>query len=127
MSQVVLATSGSAPQQHPVRSSITGAAKALGIDEGFSEPDRVSVHPLPVAREHCRHAAENMRGQVWHLDPGQNQKARVICNETDVAFARLLAPTDVTIAASEMTRGGTPRHAGDGPPLRPYQVLQMLA
>src|SRR5579863_851452 len=62
-----------------------------------------------------------------HPDPRQNQEARVVSDESDVAPARFGAPSYITVAAAQMTRGRTPCHARDGTALCPHQVLQMLA
>ena len=45
---VVFAAPGGEPEQLPVRRAVTGPAKTTGIDEGFREVNRVTVHPLPV-------------------------------------------------------------------------------
>src|SRR5580765_85319 len=104
MSQIVLAAAGGSPQQDPVGGAITGSAKAFRIDEGLDEPDRVLIHSLPIARQRCSNAAEYVRGQVRHLDPRQDQKARVVGDQSDVTLAGFLAPTDVAIAAAQMAR-----------------------
>jgi hypothetical protein len=62
-----------------------------------------------------------------NFDPRQNQEARVVSNETNVAPARFGAPSYITIAAAQMTRSRTPCHAGDGAPLCPHQILQVFA
>src|ERR1700709_2675772 len=62
-----------------------------------------------------------------NLDPGQNQKARVIGNETNVAPPRVRTPADVAIPTAQMTRRRTPRQTGDGAAFRPNEILQVLA
>src|SRR5580658_8816772 len=62
-----------------------------------------------------------------HPHPGQNQEPCVVSHEADVAPPRFGGPAYVAIAAAQMTRRRTPRHAGDGSCLRPHQILQMLA
>ena len=99
----------------------------IGIDEGLREVDRMAVHPLPVSGQHGRHVARNVRSQMRNPDPRQNEEARVVSNEANIAPARLGAPSRITVAAAQMTRGRTPCHAGDGAALRPHQILQMLA
>ena len=46
-------------------------------------------------------------------------------------LARFGAPSYITVAAAQMTRGRTPCHAGDGAwfsfTVRPHQILQVLA
>ena len=49
VSEIVLAAPRGAPQQNPVGGAITGAAKALRIDERLGKPDRVPIQLLPVA------------------------------------------------------------------------------
>ena len=41
--------------------------------------------------------------------------------------ARFGAPSYITVAAAQMTRGRTPCHAGDEASMCPHQILQMLA
>src|SRR5919202_2024605 len=127
MSLIVLSAPSGPSQNNPVRRAVASAAKALGVDKGLHKPDRVPVHLFPVTRQRCRHAAENVRGQMRHLNPGQNQKARVISDETNVALAGFLAPADVAVAAPQMARRRTPGQAGDGTSLRPHQIFQMFA
>ena len=61
-----------------------------------------------------------------NADPGQNQKARVVGDEADVAPPRFRAPADIAVAAAQMARRRTPRQAGDRTALRPDQILQVL-
>ena len=124
---VVFAAPGGEPEQLPVRRPVTGSAKTAGIDEGFREVNRMAVHPFPVVGQSAGHLPQNVRRQMRNLDPGQDQKARVIGDEADVAPPRFRAPADVAVAAAQMTRRRTPRQAGDGTALRPTQILQVLA
>ncbi len=91
------------------------------------EVDRMAVHPLPVYGQGGRYLAQNVRRQMRNPDPRQNQEARVVSDEADVAPARFGAPSYITVAAAQMTRGRTPCHAGDWPAFRPYQILQVFA
>ena len=61
------------------------------------------------------------------LNPRQNQKPCVVCDEANVAPPRFRTPADIAIAAAEMARRRTPRQARDRPTLRPHDILQMLA
>src|SRR5579863_1667362 len=62
-----------------------------------------------------------------HSDPRQNQEARVVGHEADVAPPRFGAPSYITVAAAQMAWRRTPGHTRDGPALRPHQILQVLA
>ena len=65
----------------------------------------------PVAR----HAAQQVRGQMRHPDPGQDQQSRVVGQQTDVLQPRLLVPADEAVAAAQVARRRAPRRAGYRP------------
>src|ERR1039458_349724 len=67
-----------------------------------------------------------MGGQVRHRDPGQNQKARIIGEETDVAPPCFCIPADETVAAAQVPRCRTPGQTGNRPSLSPQNILEML-
>src|SRR5262245_19741002 len=119
MCEVIFAAPRSASQQDPVGGAITGPAKAVRIDERLGKPDWVPIHALPVARQSRRHAAENVRGQMRHLYPRQDQVACVVRDKSNVPLASLLTPADEIIPAAQMPRRRTPGHAGDGSAMRP--------
>src|SRR5215471_572612 len=60
-------------------------------------------------------------------DPGQDQKARVVDDEADVASPCFRTPADIAVAATQVARSRTPRQASNRTALRPTNVLQMLA
>ena len=64
----------------------------------------MAVHLLPVIGDPRRHAAQQMRSQMLDPYPGQDQEARVVSDEADVAAARCAVPADVAVAAAEVTR-----------------------
>jgi len=124
---IVLASSRGAAQIDPVGGAITGAAEATAVDEGLQEVDRMSVDPRPVLREPTCHAPQKVGGQMRDLHPRQNQIAKVVGNEPNVLAASLGRPADEAVPAAQVTWRRGPRHAGDGPTLRVYQVLEVLA
>jgi hypothetical protein len=84
-----------------------------GIDEGFGEVNRMAVHPIPIVRQGARHLPQNVRRQMRNLNPGQNQKARVRSNETDVAAPFFGTPSCISVPAAQVARRRTPRQARD--------------
>src|SRR5215471_20586345 len=64
---------------------------------------------------------------MWNLDPGQDQKARVIGNEADVPTAHFRAPADVAVTAAQMSRCRTPRQTRYRATLCPTNILQVFA
>ena len=123
----LLAASRRLAQHHPVGRAVTGAAESLRIHERLQKVDRMPVHPLPVVGDPRRHPAQNVRRQMLHPNPRQNQKSRVVGEEADVAPPRFLVPADVAVARAEVARRAGPRQARDRPALRPHQILQVLA
>src|ERR1035437_9984672 len=99
MRLIVFAAPRGSPQHHPVRRPIACPAESFRIDEGFQKIDRVPVDALPILRYLAGHAAEDVRGRVRPLAPGQNKKARVGGEEADFAPPRLAAPADEAVPA----------------------------
>src|SRR5579872_5735431 len=108
---VVLAAPGGEPEQLPVRRAVTGSAKPCRINEGLREVDRMAVHAFPVSLQSAGYLPQNVRGQARNANPGQDQKARVTGDETDVALPR---SSRCRVAAAQVTWRGTPRQACDG-------------
>src|SRR5436305_7226457 len=77
------------------------------------------------------HSSQSVRGQVRDPHPRQYQKTRIVCDTANVAPPRLRTPTDVAVAAAEMTWRRTRRQTRDRPGTqrapRPHDILQMLA
>ena len=78
----LLAASRRLAQQHPVGRAVTGSAESLRIHERLQKVNRMPVHPLPVVGDPRRHAAQNVRRQVLHPHPRQNQESRVVGDES---------------------------------------------
>src|SRR5215831_12343478 len=66
----LLAASSGLAHHHPVRRPVTGPPESLRVHERLQKVDRMPVHPLPVRADLRRHAAENVRSQMLHPDPG---------------------------------------------------------
>src|SRR6476620_6734307 len=62
-----------------------------------------------------------------NLDPGQDQKARVVSNEADVTPSRFDTPSYISVPAAQVARRRTPRHARDRAALHRHQILQVFA
>src|SRR6516162_2122249 len=115
------------PQPDPVRSVVTGAAESLRIYEGFQEVQWVTIEALPVLGDAHRHAAQNVGCQMLDFDPRQNQEARVVGEEANVASSRFRTPAEVTVACSQVARRTRPGQASKRSRLPPHQILQVLA
>ena len=71
MGQIVLAPARGQAQGKPVGRTITNAAKAGRLDEGFQQINRVLVKLLPIVRNPARHPSQQMAGQVPDFYPRQ--------------------------------------------------------
>ena len=85
------------------------------------------VDPLPVLRNKLGHLPQNVGRQIFHTNPRQNQKARVIGQQVHVPLTRFVAPFDVAVAHFQVARRTLPGQARDHLPARFYQILQVLA
>ena len=90
------------------------------------EVDRVPVHPLPITDSLPPRAPVCARPGAA---PGPTAGSESACCRRAIGcwLAGFRAPADEAVAAAQMARRRTPRHAGDRSPLRPHQILQMLA
>jgi hypothetical protein len=82
----------------PVGGPIADTAIATAIDEGLQAMERVAILRRPIGLDALRDAREEMTGQVRNPDPGQDEKAGVVCHVGQVALARQGTPTDPGIA-----------------------------
>src|SRR5580704_15905257 len=121
-----LAPAGRLSQPYPVRRVVTGTAESLWIHERFQKVQRVPIETLPVLGDAHGHAAQNVGGEMFHLDPGQNQVTRVISKKANITPPRCRTPADVAIARSQMPRGTRPGEAGNRSRSSPDQILQLL-
>jgi len=64
----------------------------------------MTVHLFPVIGDPRRHPAQDMRRQMLDPHPGQDQEARVVRDEADIATPRRRIPADVTVTAPDVAR-----------------------
>src|ERR1700676_3250936 len=96
----ILAAPRGAPQYLPVCRAITGAAKARRIDKGFQIVNGMRIDTQPILRHTLTHVTQNVGGQMRHLNPRQNQKARVISQQVEVSFSGFGTPSNEAVAAA---------------------------
>src|ERR1039458_3255811 len=123
----LLASTRRPSHQHPVGRTVTGSTEPLRIDERLQEVNGMPVHLLPVIGNPSRHPTQDMRRQIFSADPGQDQEARVVSDEPDAVASCSSVPTDVAVAAAEVTGSRCPGQARDGTAFSPYQKLQALS
>ena len=64
---------------------------------------------------------------MGHRDPRQDQKARVVGDEAEIAAPHLRRPADEAVAWGEVPRRRGPGDAGDRPPSRHDEIFEVRA
>ena len=84
----------------PAAGGIDGAAKPLGIDEGFDDQHGMVVAGLPIGAEALEGEGEHAGSEV--RDGVQDEKAAVVDDQRAAAVALGAGPTDPGVAVFEM-------------------------
>lgn len=124
---VVLAAPRGHAEQNPVGGAIAGTGETLGIDKGLQPVNWVMVQSLPVGGYGSGDMAKQMGGKVRNLDPGQNEKPRVVGQEVAVALAGKRRPADEGVATVNGVRCRRKGHAGHHPAACGNQILEVFA
>ena len=112
--------------QLPVGRAITRSAKTRSVHEGFQQVDGMRVEPLPVLRNKLRHASQNVRSEMIHSHPRQNQKARIVGQQVHVAPPRFITPAQKSVSHFQVARCTLPGQASNRLPAGFHQILQVL-
>lgn len=84
LSLVVFSSTGCVSQEDPVGGFITGTFEFFGINKGLQPENRVIVTSLPVRRNSSGTSAQQVRGQMWDLNPWQNEKTGIIGKQVTI-------------------------------------------
>src|ERR1019366_6916060 len=74
MQGVELATTLSIPEVLPVGGLVVGASKARLLDEGFEQDRPIGVAGMPVGGQSPAHQGEDALGEVFAVDPRQDEE-----------------------------------------------------
>ena len=74
----------------PVGGLVAGAGKARLLDEGFEQDRPIGIAGLPVIGQASADQGEDARGEVFAVDPRQDQEAGIIDDEVQVALSLLV-------------------------------------
>src|ERR1035441_5876988 len=78
----------------PVGRLVAGAGKARLLDEGFEQDRPIGVAGLPVGGQSSADQGEDARGEVFAVDPWQDEEAGVIDDQMQVALSLISRPAD---------------------------------
>jgi hypothetical protein len=91
----------------PVGGLIGDALKAALLDEGFEQHGGITVAALPIPGQDLEYLAQDVAGQIRHLDLRQDQPTAVVDDAMQIFAARFERPADPLVAASDLPSGGT--------------------
>jgi hypothetical protein len=92
--------------KNPIGGPIADAAETLRIDEGLRKAHRMSGESGPVGGYLFGHTPQEVRSQMLHGNPGQNQNPGVVSKERDILPPGCGRAADEAITAAEV-RGVT--------------------
>src|ERR1039457_3310235 len=97
MQSVEFATALRITEVLPVGGLVAGTGKARLLDEGFEQDRPIGVAGMPVGGQSAAYQGEDARGEIFAVDPRQDQEAGVIDDEVQVALSLICCPTDELI------------------------------
>jgi len=71
------------------------------------------VDAFPFQRQQPGHATEDVGGEMLNANPGKQQVAGIVCQQTDVLPSGLSRPAYETVARRQMARCRRPSQAGN--------------
>ncbi|MHB1567185.1 MAG: hypothetical protein ACYCXG_10810 [Acidiferrobacter sp.] len=98
MECVELAASLGIPEILPVGRLAASAGEARFPNEGFEQDRTIGVAGVPVVGQALRCRGEDARGEVFTVNPGQDEEAGIVDDDVQVAAALLGGPADGVIA-----------------------------
>src|SRR5208283_1318055 len=125
MSEVEFAASLGLADVDPVGGLIAGAAEAIGLDKGFEQNRTVAVALLPMGGQQTRNTSKDLGSKPFGLNPGQNEKARVVHDQMHVLEALLGSPADELIAWGGFPGGGAKSQEGYEACIDAHKVAQL--
>ncbi len=95
----------------PVGGAVAGAFEAGSVNEGLDEMNRMPVLGQPVRGEAAGKTREQVRGQMRHAHPRQDEEAHVVGDPGKALGPGRFVPTDELVARVHPPRGGAKERA----------------
>src|SRR5487761_2417695 len=127
MQNVELAATLGIAEVLPVGGLVAGAGKAWLLDEGFEQDGPIGVAGLPVIGQSAAHQGEDTRGQVFAVDPRQDEEAGIVHDEVQVALPLICRPTDDLIPGFNLPGARAEAQGGDDVAGGAREVAQLRA
>src|ERR1017187_8865081 len=101
----VAAPAGGNPHGDPTGGPVSGAGKAVSLDEGLQQINRMTVLSLPVTAQAPGDPAQDMAGQMRHSYPGQDEETGVVGQPREMAATPFRGPADEGVAGLALPGG----------------------
>lgn len=87
----------------------------------------MGIDLFPIRRYATSVECQQVRSQMRHLNPWQNQESTLIGDQMEIVFAGGYIPPDKSIAGSDVPRGGRPHQTSDRPAMGKGYILEVLS
>lgn len=102
MGMVVFAPAGGIAQVNPIGSLIAYSGESLLIDKGLQVIYPMAIAVLPVGGYLPDGERQQVRSEIFDLDPGQYQKSAVIGHVAQIFFPDGFVPSDKAIPTTNV-------------------------
>ena len=109
----------------PVGGFVASAREAWLFDEGFQQYRAIGIACVPVLGQAPAGQGKDPRGEVFTVYPRQNEEARVVDDEVQVAATLCARPADDVVARFDFPGARTEAERGDYVPFGAHEVTQL--
>ena len=96
----------------PVGGPVAGALEAVALDEGFEEDGSEGEALSPVVLDAAGGQGEELGGEAFGFDPGEDEEAGVVDNEGEARLPLIVRPADEGVPGSDLPGGGAEAQTG---------------
>ena len=96
----------------PVGSPVAGALEAVALDEGFDEDGSEGEALSPVVLDAAGGQGEELGGEAFGFDPGEDEEAGVVDNEGEARLPLIVRPADEGVPGGDLPGGGAEAQTG---------------
>ncbi len=96
------------------------------IDKGFEQYGSDSIAVIPMIGQLPSDSREQVGGEIWAIDPGQDQISGMIDDGVQIGFPLLGIPANVLIAGCGLP-GGTESKSSHDLPVDGREIAQLSA
>src|SRR5271165_1455650 len=125
MQGVELAPALSIAEVLPVGGLVASTSEAWFLDEGFEQDRPIGVACLPLIGQASAHQGEDARGQVFAVDPRQDEEAGIVHDEVQIALSLIGRPADDLVPRFDLPGARAEADGGDDVAGGAHKVAQL--